>query len=479
MDADALAHVHAEVAARVAAGQVGVYTDDDAVISPIGVVRKSNGKLRTIHHLSFPRSGARPSIDAGIAETSLRYESLDDLFQSVADTTPDTAIWKVDLKDAFRHCAVAHSERRLLCFRLDDVTYTDLTLPFGLRTSPFLFNLVAELLHWCALRLGLRVSHYLDDFFGASPRASLALSLFRDLASLLGLQVNPAKCCQGPVIEVLGIEVNVPLKRASITPQRKRDIILRIDAVLHRGHFLLQELQSIAGTLVFITRVCPTGKAFLRRLFDACAGAAGSFGPRRLPTAAIQDLKWWRRCLGTWDGITVLAPPIATVSITTDASGSKGAGGWVSADGYAGSTPSPTSCTDVFSVRLPRRHRTKDIIFKEAYAVLYAVRAWADRLAKRHVTFFVDNDALVHAMRSGSIRQSSSQALIRELFRLALQHHFTFNVQWLASGDNGLADALSRFDLQAVARFVPDMVPTARRSLADSSRSPSPARDSY
>jgi hypothetical protein len=31
-----------------------------------------------------------------------------------------------------------------------------------------------------------------------------------------------------------------------------------------------------------------------------------------------------------------------------------------------------------------------------------------------------------------------------------LENRFTFEVQWLASGENGLADALSRFDLDRV-----------------------------
>jgi hypothetical protein len=37
---------------------------------------------------------------------------------------------------------VASSNIHLLCFHLDDITYVDLTLPFGLKYSPFWFNLV-------------------------------------------------------------------------------------------------------------------------------------------------------------------------------------------------------------------------------------------------------------------------------------------------------------------------------------------------
>jgi hypothetical protein len=461
MDTARLHHVRTEVAARHQAGQIAVYDGPDAVVSPIGAVPKGSTKFRTIHHLSYPRSGASPSVNEGIIETSLQFETLDTLFDTVAKGT-DLQIWKVDLQDAFRHCPVASSDRRLLCFRVDDVTYADLTLPFGLKSSPFLFNLVAEVLHWCMERIGLPLSHYLDDFFGASPAAAEAVTLLSDLARALGLQVNPSKCCHGPTVEVLGIVVDAPRRTASISEERRRTILLVLDDILARRTASLLELQQVAGTLVFVTRVCPTGRAFLRRLFDALAAAPLGGSRRRIPTAALADLRWWRTCLTRWDGVSVLRPPRASVSVTTDASGTKGAGGWVSQEGAPGSSPVAGACADVFSTRLPRRHREKDIVFKEAWAVLFAVRRWTSRLAGRHVTFYVDNSALAYALRSGSIRHRSTQAVVRELFVLALENRFTFRVEWLASGDNGLADALSRFDLERIRRIAPMMVPATR-----------------
>jgi hypothetical protein len=410
MSDEELTHVRTEVSLRRQAGQVAPYTAEDAVVSPIGVVPKASGKLRTIHHLSFPRRGPDPSVNDGITPSALAYESLDSLFAQVAGLNPGQRcqVWKVDLQDAFRHCVVASSQRRLLCFHLDGVTYSDLALPFGLRSSPFLFNLVAELLHWCAERLGLQLSHYLDDFFGVAEQAHDVIAIFRDLAASLGFRINPAKCVVGEVVEVLGIEVDVPGRRASITPARRADLIAKIDDILARGTASLLELQSVAGTLVFVTRICPTGRAFLRRLFDACSYATGTAFRRRVPTAARDDLRWWRSCLGRWDGIAILGDRLPSCAVTTDASGSKGAGGWLSHEGHADSNPSDSTCAAAFSVPLPRRHRNKDIIFKEAWALLHAARRWTTHLQSRHVLFTVDNSALASSLRSGSIRQRST-----------------------------------------------------------------------
>src|ERR1700712_5786032 len=102
MDPAGLSHVRAEIADRVSRGQVAVYDAPDAVISPIGVVPKASGKLRTIHHLSYPRTGSQPSVNAGVGEAFLRDETLDLPFETVAQSsTPGLQVWKVGLQDAF------------------------------------------------------------------------------------------------------------------------------------------------------------------------------------------------------------------------------------------------------------------------------------------------------------------------------------------------------------------------------------------
>jgi hypothetical protein len=50
---------------------------------------------------------------------------------------------------------------------------------------------------------------------------------------------------------------------------------------------------------------------------------------------------------------------------------------------------------DVFSIRLSRPDRDKDIVVKETLAVLETVRPWHARLHGRQVMFCVDNLALL------------------------------------------------------------------------------------
>ncbi|SPC62382.1 uncharacterized protein UHOD_11529 [Ustilago sp. UG-2017b] len=94
-------------------------------------------------------------------------------------STPGASLWKANLEDAFRHVIVAESDTCLMGIHFDGVYYQECALAFGARSSPFLFNLFAKFLHWL-VTLALQsvtahsplshsgVSHYLDDFFGAS-----------------------------------------------------------------------------------------------------------------------------------------------------------------------------------------------------------------------------------------------------------------------------------------------------------------------
>ena len=113
------------------------------------------------------------------------------------------------------------------------------------------------------------------------------------VATSLGLTVQESKLDSGSSLEILGILVNVTAGTARITQNRRDDVCERIDTILGRGIVSALEPLSIAGHLVFITRICPSGRAFLRRIYDA-AGNLHIPHRRRVPHSASLDLRGWR-----------------------------------------------------------------------------------------------------------------------------------------------------------------------------------------
>jgi hypothetical protein len=228
------------------------------------------------------------------AHVSLEYSTLDKLFNSIRRRLPPGDIWKADLTDAFFHVTVTSRDAHLLGFHLDGVTYVDCTLNFGGRSSPFLFNLVAEALHWILESFGLDCSHYLDDSFGLVDRGMghATLRFFVAVCSALGIAMSTSKSTSGDSVEVLGILVGSSEARAWITQKWIDNLRVDIDRILAQPWASPLDLQSIAGSLNFVSRVCPTGRAFMRRIYDGVRDLTNPWGSQTTSGVLGEDLRW-------------------------------------------------------------------------------------------------------------------------------------------------------------------------------------------
>lgn len=110
----------------------------------------------------------------------------------------------------------------------------------------------------------------------------------------------------------------------------------------------------------------------------------------------------------------------------------------------------------VFAAEVPSRHRTKDIHFLEALAVLEALRFFSPRWqGPRLVIIHVDNTNAERGIRSGSSRDPLTQALLREIFGFCFHHQINLCPVRVASVDNQLADFLSRRRFRTILQRFP------------------------
>jgi hypothetical protein len=456
MEDGGIAHVEKELATRIASGQVlRAAPYEHLVTSPLGAVPKPmvGGELkwRSIHHLSAPRnSRTDSSVNQGISSeaVTLRYSGLDRMMREIgraARVDPHNVkgrtLWKVDLKDAYRHVVVEKRDARLLGYFWPTFGFLyETQLSFGGKSAPFLFNLVAEGFEWILRSFGVACDHYLDDTFGwvsGSISAPALLSFVTAVASNLGLTTAPHKTMSGPVLEILGITMDCHRAVAYIAVEKLARIQALIDGVKRSTD--LAQIQSLTGSLVFVTRVCQQGKAFLRRLFDQVTACLESpFQRRRLSQDAKRELRWWKETLCGYQAVRYLTDDpsfLPQILVWSDASGTLGIGGHLA------------GLEDQFSERIPAKHVKKDIMFKEALAVLRCVERWLPRLERKMVIFNVDNQALVAALNKGGCKQRATQAIVRRVYTLAVWHSFSFRAVWLSSASNKRADDLSRFVL--------------------------------
>ena len=135
-------------------------------ISRFGVIPKSHqpDKWRLIVDLSHPTG---KSVNDGIPKSlcSMSYITTDHAISTILALGRGTLLAKIDVKSAFRLIPVNPSDRHLLAMKWRDNIYVDTCLPFGLRSAPKLFNIMADLLAWILEQQGVStLMHYLDDF---------------------------------------------------------------------------------------------------------------------------------------------------------------------------------------------------------------------------------------------------------------------------------------------------------------------------
>ena len=147
----------------------------EAHISRFGVIPKSHqvNRWRLIVDLSHPRDR---SVNSGIPKdlSTMTYITIDDTISKVLRLGPGTLLVKLDIRNAFRLMPVHPADRHLLAMEWKSGIFIDTCLPFGLRSSPKLFNIFADFLAWILEHQGVScILHYLDEFLTIGRPSSI------------------------------------------------------------------------------------------------------------------------------------------------------------------------------------------------------------------------------------------------------------------------------------------------------------------
>ena len=218
-------YLAAEVALRRKAGLFNQLPFSTYIRSLMGVVIKKcldSVKYHIIHDLSWPPGDSisdhiDPDLYHGI------YASFDQAVSLIKKQGVGTLMAKLDLANAFKHILVCPEDWLLLCSSWDILQadgsvlqqyYVDLFLPFGLCSSPAIFNHYADALEFAIWANGIKdLLHYLNDYFTAGPAGtgecqhniSTMVQVCRDL----GFAVNPSKVTSpSSITNFLGIDID-------------------------------------------------------------------------------------------------------------------------------------------------------------------------------------------------------------------------------------------------------------------------------
>ena len=160
--------------------------------SPLGVVSKEDSSWCIIMDLFSSRGS---SINDFIPKENytLQYATLNQALALVSSFGTGALMAKPGFKHAFHTCPVSPSDWELLAMHCLGKYYVNHCLPFGLRTSPFLFNRLADAFEW--ILKNNYVTHtlmqYLDDYFTVRlPSSPLCASPWKSWLRLLSVWVS-------------------------------------------------------------------------------------------------------------------------------------------------------------------------------------------------------------------------------------------------------------------------------------------------
>ena len=416
--------------------------------SPLGAVPKKDGTHRIILDLSSPRGYA---VNEGISkeEYSVTYSSFDDAVVLVQALGPDCFMSKLDIKHAFRLCPVRPDQWGLLGYFWEGFFFIDTRLPFGSRSSPFIFNTFADLLLWILIYIGCIpfIIHYLDDFFlcaSSAEECQSHMDTMQSLFSELGVPiadnktVGPSQC-----VTYLGIEIDSRQQTIRLPTEKFRELTLLLTSWQGKRKCTKRELLSLIGSLSFAAKVVKPGRMFMRRLITLSTTVSRLGHHISLNAEGRADIQWWIDFLPSWNGVCIIqSEPLssAALSLFTDASGL--GFGAVFGDLWFSSEWSPL---------LSECH----INIQELFTIVAAVLTWGTAWRDQQILLFTDNMALTHVWRTGSSSDSTIMALIRHLFLFCAKLNINLLVQHIPGHTNQAADALSRLQVPRFRRIRP------------------------
>ena len=392
---------------------------------------------RVIVDLSFPQGR---SVNAGSAQNVylntpflLKLPTIDHVVKRVRLLGKGCKIYKIDIKRAFRHVKLDPLEYDLLGLR-HNAWFLDTCLPFGFRHGSALFQRLSDAVRHMMRQRDFQVINYIDDILGIElpSRVDASFDALSALLNHLGFEISynklvkPATC-----VNCLGILVNTENFTLSIPDEKLQEIHNKCTSWRGRTRCTKRQLQSLLGSLLYVSKCVRSSRFFLNRLLDVLRSMHDKDQVQLSPEAQ-KDINWFSKFLTTFNGVTIFDHRPIAFHIELDAC-LQGLG---------------ARCgNQVYTLPIPLGYMDLNIVHLEMLNILVALRVWNSTWAKSKVHIACDNEAVVHVLNSGKTRDLTLAAIARNIQLQVATWDINLQVNHIAGKDNHIADLLSRWSL--------------------------------
>ena len=432
--------VEAQIRVELAQNNYRMVHNPPKVVSSLGAIPKTNGKIRIIHDLSRQRGG----VDNFVEDSSVSYLTVD---FATSHMRAGCYLAKVDLKSAYRSIPI-HSKNypymglSWIFSNSDKKCYMiDTKLPFGSKKACKIFTAISNAIARILKKKGVLIINYLDDLLiiaDTKEKCWLDLDTTINVLVSLGLEINWDKVePPNQKITFLGVLIDTCSRTLSLPDDKLSDTKNLVKLWLTKKRATKKELQQFIGKLNWACRVVRGGRTFLRRLINATMKLKATHHRTWLNAEVRADIAWWASGLDYFHGSTSFVSDIRPPSseLITDACRVAG-GGIYEHDWFF---------TD-FHSDFPE-YVNSHINCLELLTVLVGARRWGHLWDGTHIRVKCDNMASVFAINKGTSRSPDFMKILRELFWLSIVFNFRLSAIHVKGIHNSLADTISRLHM--------------------------------
>ena len=408
-------------------------------VSPLMTREKSGTtKRRAIVDLSWPHNF---SVNSGVAKNKylgtyfeLRYPSIDNIVQAVKEVGPSALMFKIDISRAFRHLKIDPGDLDLLGL-CHNKYFIDGSLPFGFRHGSTFFQRCSDAIRYIMASQGhTRLYNYIDDlvYIGLPDEIHKAYNYLLNLLQQLGLDISQEKLVPPTTALVcLGIKVDVVHKTISIPQEKLQQIHHECRSWVGRKTCNKRQLQSLLGSLLYITKCVRYSRFFLNRMLQVLRQHTNK-STCKLNSEFFKDLHWFLALLHQYNGVTFYDNTKPSESVHLDAS-------LTGLGGVYGQM--------VYTLDIPKDYMHYSIVHLEILNIMVALKVWAYYWQDKYIELFCDNLAVVQVLQTGKARDSRLATFVRNIWLITSIFNIHLAITHIPGKNNSVADLLSRWNV--------------------------------
>ena len=231
---------------------------------------------------------------------------------------------------------------------------------------------------------------------------------------------------------------------ARIDPTHLSETISLLEDIAGHQSATKQSILLLIGKLHFMCHVCRPSRAFLHCMIETSMKA----WHLHAESGVCRDIDWWLCYLLTWNGVSLLYKSHWLTSMEsqlfTDAS-DIGFGCYFQGHWCQGEFLGTCFWDGLMSIN-----------WRELYAVTMTLAIWGDQFKGKRFMVHCDNMSIVQIMAKCSSKSKSMMDLVCSLAMFGMQNNFDLHLQHIPGVNNGVVNALSRFNHDQFCHLSPD-----------------------